>query len=71
MEALTQRRIDGKNLWKVYGERRAAFGKIDAITVLFAAGMLRRQDAARYLLENVSEEDLIEYRKARGHDPLE
>jgi len=71
MGALTQRRIDGKTLWKVYGERRESFGKIESITILFKAGVLRRQDAARFLLENVSEEDQIEYKKSRGIDPLE
>ncbi len=71
MDALTQRRMDGKTLWKVYGERRESFGKIDAITVLFKVGSLSRNDAAQYLLEHVSEEDLVEYRKAFGIDPLE
>ena len=71
MGALTQRRADGKTIWKVYGNRREIFGKIDAVTILFKTGMLRRQDAARFLIENVSEEDLLEYKKVRGHDPLD
>jgi len=71
MGALTQRRIDGKNLWKIYGRRRESFGRIETIALLVKTGAVTRVDAARYVLDHIPEDDLIEYRRSKGRDPLE
>jgi len=74
MGAIAQRRLGLKTFYRNLSEearRGNAFGKIDCVTIFFKTGAISRDEAAQFLLENVSERDLVEYRKVRGHDPLE
>jgi divalent metal cation (Fe/Co/Zn/Cd) transporter len=73
MGALTERREGLKTHWRNLSARARlgeCFGFLDALAVFYKAGHISREIALEMLHRHASPDELKEYRRVRGLDPI-